>query len=89
MFIIVFSIQKAKYQTIELPIKDAYKLLQECDNNFKTLVSLLSFSYGTLCLKDPNSSRTSKMPTMRLTNDESMSTPIDTLQEMSLPVEEE
>lgn len=52
MYIIAFLIEKAKYYTMQIPIKQAFKLLFELDNSFDTMVDLLYFSYNTLLLPD-------------------------------------
>lgn len=52
MFIIAFLIEKAKYYTMQIPIKQAFKLLLELDNNFDAMIDLLYFNYNTLLLPD-------------------------------------
>lgn len=52
MYIIAFLIEKAKYYTMQIPIKQAFKLLFELDNSFDTMVDLLYFNYNTLLLPD-------------------------------------
>jgi hypothetical protein len=52
LFIIAFLIEKAKYYTMQIPIKQAFKLLLELDNSFDALVGMLYFSYNTLLLPD-------------------------------------
>lgn len=52
MFIIAFLLENPKYFTMQVPIKQAFKLLLELDNSFDTLVSLLYFNYNTLLLPD-------------------------------------
>lgn len=52
MFIIAFLIDKAKYFTMQLPIKQAFKLLFELDNSFDAMIDLLYFDYNTLLLPD-------------------------------------
>ena len=53
MYIIVFSIVKAKYQTLQVPIKQAYRMIQDCDNQFEKLVKRVYFKYGRILLRDP------------------------------------
>ena len=52
MFIIAFLIDKAKYYTMQLPIKQAFKLLFELENSFEAMIDLLYFDYNTLLLPD-------------------------------------
>ena len=52
LFIIAFLIEKAKYYTMQIPIKQAFKLLLELDNSFDALIDLLYFNYNTLLLPD-------------------------------------
>ena len=52
MFIIAFAIDKAKYFTMQMPIKQAFKLLLELDNSFDAIIDLLYFNYNTLLLPD-------------------------------------
>lgn len=52
MFIIAFLIEKAKYYTMQVPIKQAFKLLLELDNSFDALIDLLYFSHNRLLLPD-------------------------------------
>lgn len=53
MFIIVFSTASAKYQSLQIPITQAYQIIQSCGNSFETLASRLYFKFGRLCLSDP------------------------------------
>ena len=57
MYIIVFSIVKAHYQKMEIPIKHAYRLIQDCENSFDRLVSLIYFKYGKIKLRHPTGKR--------------------------------
>ena len=41
MFIIVISIDKQSFKTLPIPIETAYRLIQDCHNNFDELVKLL------------------------------------------------
>lgn len=43
---------RAKMQLIDLTEKQAKKLLNECNSDFKTLVDLLQISYGRIQIKD-------------------------------------
>lgn len=52
LFIIAFLIEKAKYYTLQLPIKKAFKLLLDLDNSFDALIGLLYFNYNTLLIPD-------------------------------------
>lgn len=52
LFIIAFLIEKAKYYTMQIPIKQAFKLLLELDNSFDALIDLLYLNYDTLLLPD-------------------------------------
>ena len=52
MYIIAFLIEKAKYYTMQIPIKQAFKLLFELENSFDNMVDLLYFNYNTLLLPD-------------------------------------
>lgn len=58
LFIIAFRIEPSKsksgysYYTMQIPIKQAFKLLMELDNSFDALVGLLYLNYNTLLLPD-------------------------------------
>lgn len=51
MFIIAFSINKANYKTLQIPIKTAYKLISNVGNNFDAVISKLRFWGGDLIIK--------------------------------------
>ena len=52
MFIIAFLIENPKYFTLQIPMKQAFKLLLDLDNSFDALIDLLYFSFGSLVLPD-------------------------------------
>jgi hypothetical protein len=58
LFIIAFRIEPSKsksgysYYTMQIPIKQAFKLLMELDNSFDSLIGLLYLNYNTLLLPD-------------------------------------
>lgn len=52
MFIIAFLIENPKYYTLQLPMKQAFKLLLDLDNSFEALIDLLYFKHGSLVLPD-------------------------------------
>ena len=52
MFIIAFLIENPQYFTLQVPIKQAFKLLLELDNSFDAMIDLLYFNYGSLLLPD-------------------------------------
>ncbi len=52
MFIIAFLIENPKYFTLQLPMKQAFKLLLDLDNSFDALIDLLYFRHGSLVLPD-------------------------------------
>jgi hypothetical protein len=43
---------KAKMQVIDLTEKQAKKLLNECNSDFKSMVDLLTISFGRIHIKD-------------------------------------
>lgn len=53
MLVTAFSIVKAETKEMRVPIKTAYRLIQECGNQFERLVDKLQVKYGTLLLKEP------------------------------------
>jgi len=55
MSIHVFSIDKHSFQTLTLPIKKAYALIQDCNNNFEELVKLLRMKNQTLSISQKKS----------------------------------
>ncbi|CAI2369270.1 unnamed protein product [Moneuplotes crassus] len=52
LFIIAFLIENPKYFTLQLPMKQAFKLLLDLDNSFEALIDLLYFKHGSLVLPD-------------------------------------
>mmetsp|Transcript_17258 Transcript_17258/g.15240 ORF Transcript_17258/g.15240 Transcript_17258/m.15240 type:complete len:170 (+) Transcript_17258:91-600(+) len=52
MFIIAFLIENPKFFTLQLPMKQAFKLLLDLENSFDALIELLYFQYGSLVLPD-------------------------------------
>lgn len=51
MFVIAFSILKATYKTLQIPINVAYKMIAKFDNNFEMLIAKLRFWAGSLFIK--------------------------------------
>ncbi|CAI2365166.1 unnamed protein product [Moneuplotes crassus] len=52
MFIIAFLIENPKYYTLQIPMKQAFKLLLDLENSFEALIGLLYFKHKRLVLPD-------------------------------------